>query len=243
MPYSVYAVFSVYSWSWYGEIERHDLTSGSSVTVELMTSTWEMRTDGANHHEELEPKELRVRVKLPSTIGQVKFPIQCVILLIRSLLNTMMQVVRLISQIRCYPAHRSHLHRPSLCLPYSTLASSQNTKLDQPSLSLCAMIMSLHWVQHTPSPTYTKYSIHWVRHSPSTATAQNCLSSLHSHDYELTPECSFCSASLQDRQPSGSYPFELKCKVTLLQSVICKSTNWSIESQHSVGRPSTASKY
>jgi hypothetical protein len=42
-----------------------------------------------------------------------------------------------------------------------------------------------------PSIAYTEYSIHRVQHTPSTACTQDCLSSLHSHDYELTPECSF----------------------------------------------------
>jgi len=56
----------------------------------------------------------------------------------------------------------------------------------------------IHRVQHTPSPAYTK-----VQHTPST---QDCLSSLHSHDYEVTPECSFSfrRASLHDRPPSAS---------------------------------------
>jgi hypothetical protein len=40
----------------------------------------------------------------------------------------------------------------------------------------------------------------------STASTQDCLSSLHSHDYELTPEhrFSFRRASLHDRPPSAS---------------------------------------
>jgi len=43
-----------------------------------------------------------------------------------------------------------------------------------------------------------------VQHTPSTTSTQDCLSSLHSHDYELTPECSFSfrRASLHDRPPS-----------------------------------------
>jgi hypothetical protein len=60
----------------------------------------------------------------------------------------------------------------------------------------------------TPSIAYTEYSIHRVQHTPSTASTQDCLSSLHSHDYELTPECnfSFRRASLHDRPPSASSP-------------------------------------
>jgi hypothetical protein len=49
----------------------------------------------------------------------------------------------------------------------------------------------IHRVQYTPSIAYTEYSIHRVQHTPSTASIPDCLSSLHSHDYGLTPECSF----------------------------------------------------
>jgi len=68
---------------------------------------------------------------------------------------------------------------------------------------------SIHRVQHTPSTAYTE-----VQHRPkfslhrSTASTPDCLSSLHSHNYELTPECSvsFPHASLHDRPPSASSP-------------------------------------
>jgi hypothetical protein len=91
----------------------------------------------------------------------------------------------------------------------------------------------------------TEYSIHRVHHTPSTASAEDCLSSVHSHDYVLTAECiiSFRRASLHDRPPSASSPWELKGKVTLSHSHICKSTNWWIVSQHPARRPSTGSKY
>jgi len=104
---------------------------------------------------------------------------------------------------------------------------------------------SIHQVQHTPSTAYTEYSIHRVQHTPSTASTHDCVSSLHSHDYELTPECSFSfwRASLYDWPPSASSLSELKGKVTLSHSHVCKSTNWWIESQYPAHRPSTASKY
>jgi len=104
---------------------------------------------------------------------------------------------------------------------------------------------SIHQVQHTPSTAYTKYSIHLVQHTPSTASTQDCLSSHHSHNYELTPECrvSFQHASLHNRPPSASSLWELKSKVTLSHSHGCELTNWWIESQHRACRPSTASKY
>jgi len=94
---------------------------------------------------------------------------------------------------------------------------------------------------HTPSTAYTEYSIHRAQHTPSTASTQDRLSSLHSHDYLLTPKCSFSSqrASLHNRLPSASSPWELKGIVTLSG---CKLTNWWKESQHLACRPSTASK-
>jgi len=155
--------------------------------------------------------------------------IQSVITPIQGLPNPIRQVVPLISHIRSYPPHRSHLHPPSLSFSSTSQPSSQNTKLSHPSLSLHGMIMSRHRVQHTPS----------------TASAQYCLSSLHSHNYELTLEChvSFRCASLHDRPPSASSLWELKSKITFSHSHGCELTNWWIESQHQACRPSTACEY
>jgi len=171
-------------------------------------------------------REYRVRFNWPSPIQQVWVPIRRVITPIRGLPKPIRQVVPLIPHIRSYPPHRSHLHPPSLSFSSTTLTSVQNTRLSYPSLSLHVMIMSWHRVQYTPS-------------------TQDCLSSLHSHDYKLTPECSFSfrRAFLHDRPPSASSPWELKGKVTLSHSHSCEWTNWWIESQHPVRRPSTASKY
>jgi len=129
-------------------------------------------------------REFCVRVNLPSLIQQVHVPIRRVITLIRGLPNPIRRVVSLISHIRSCPPHRSHLHPPSLSFSSTTLTSLQYTKLSYPSLSLHVIIMSWRRVQHTPSTAYTEYSIHRV-------STQDCLSSLHSHDYKLTPECSF----------------------------------------------------
>jgi len=46
---------------------------------------------------------------------------------------------------------------PSLPMWSTTPPSSQNTKLCYTSPSLHAMIMSWHWVRHTPSTAFTKY--------------------------------------------------------------------------------------
>jgi len=95
-------------------------------------------------------RKFHVRVNLPSRIGQGPVMIRRVITPIRGVLNPIRQVVPQIFHSRSYPPYRSHLHPASLSFSSTTLSSSQNTKLIHPSLSLHAMIMSLHWVQHTP---------------------------------------------------------------------------------------------
>jgi len=189
----------------------------------------ENERDGVIHHEKLGLREFGVRVNLLSPICQVRVPIRSVITPIWGLPNPIRQVVPLISHIRSYPPHRSDFHPPSLSFSSTTLLSLQNTKLSHPSLSLHAMIMSWHRVQHTPSK----------------ASTQDCLSSFHSQDYEWTPECSFSfqCASLHDQPPSATAPWELKDIVTLAHSHVCESTNWGIESQHPARHPSTSSKY
>jgi len=99
--------------------------------------------------------------------------------------------------------------------------------------------------KNTPSTAFTQYSIHPVRHTPSTASTEDCVFSLYSHDYELTPECSFSfrCASLHNRPPSASSPWELKGKVTLSHSNGYELTNQSMESQHLGRCPWNASKY
>ena len=159
----------------------------------------------------------RVRVILPAPIQQVRVPIWSVITPIWGLPNPIRQGVPVISHIRSCPLHHSQLHPPSLSFSSTTQPSSQNTQLTNPFQSLHAMVMcwhrvqhtpstayteySIHRVQHTPSTAYTEYSIHRVQHTPSTAYTKDCLSSLHTHDYELTAECSssFRRASLHDR--------------------------------------------
>jgi len=181
----------------------------------------EIRRDGANDHEQHGLTEFRVRVNLPSLIGQVWVPIQCVFTLITGFSNPIRQVVPQKSHFRSYPQHCFRLHPPSLSVTSITLPSSQTTKSSHSSLSLHVMIMSWQWEQHTPSTAYTEYSIHWVQHTPSTvfteyslhhvqrtlsaASSQDMLSSLHSQYYKLTSECSFSfrCASLFDRPPSN----------------------------------------
>jgi len=86
---------------------------------------------------------------------------------------------------------------------------------------------------------------HWVLHTPSTASTQDRLSSLHYHDYQLTPESSFRfrRVSIHHWSPSARSRWPLKGKLTLLHSHGCESTNCCIGFQHPEHRPSTASKY
>jgi len=163
-------------------------------------------------------REYRVRHNWRSLIRQVRVPIRRELTPIWCLPNPISQVVPLISHIRLYPPYHSHLHPPSLFLVHnSTIIAEYKVKS---SLSISP------WHDHelTPSTAYTEYSIHCVQHTPSTASTQDCLSSLHSHDYELTTECSysFWRTSLHDRPPSASSPWELNGKVTLWHSHGCE---------------------
>jgi hypothetical protein len=83
--------------------------------------------------------------------------------------------------------------------------------------------------KHTPST-----SINRVQHMRSTVSTHNCLSSLHSHSYKLTPQCSFSfqRASVLDRPLSASSPWALKGKATFSYSNSWQLTNWWIESPH-----------
>ena len=123
--------------------------------VELSTRKREIRGDGGNHDEKLGLGELRVQVKRPSPIRQVRVPIRQVITPIQVLLNPIKQVVLLISHGRSYPPYRSHLHPPSLSFLSTTLPSSQEHKVKSSlSNSPC------HHYELTLSAAYTEYSIH-----------------------------------------------------------------------------------
>ena len=184
--------------------------------VELRTRKTEIRGDGTNHHEKLGLKRTSCtsQLTIPVIVGTSLNPV-C------NFTDTRSSQPNKASRTPdfSYPLVSSTSFSstsPALSFLFITLPSSQNTKLSHPSLSLHAMIMSLHRVQHTPSNAYTGYSIHRVQHTPGTASTQDCLSYLHSHDYELTPECSFSfrCASLHNPLPSASFPWDLKGKVT-----------------------------
>jgi len=88
---------------------------------------------------------------------------------------------------------------------------------------------ALHWAQHTLSAAYTEYTIHRVQQTLSTAYSHDCLSSLNSPDYKLTPEC--CSsfrphAFLQIDRHQPALHKSFKGKVTSLQSYGSELANW-----------------
>ena len=95
--------------------------------------------------------------------------------------------------------HRRVQHTPSTAYTKYSIHQVQHTQ------STAYTEYSIHQVQHTPSTAYTAYSTHRVQHTLSTASTQDYLSSLHSHDYQLTPEChfSFRRASLHVLPPSA----------------------------------------
>jgi len=134
--------------------------------VDLRTRKREMRGDGGNHHEKLGLKRISCasQFTIPDTAGRSPDP-ACNYTDTRS--SQPNQASR--TPDFSYPLVSStsfSSSSPSLSFSFTTLPSSQNTKLSHPSLSLHAMIMSLHRVQHTPSTAYTEYSIHRVQHPP-----------------------------------------------------------------------------
>jgi len=159
MQYLVYAVLGVNSWSLHGEIERDNLTSYSSVIVELRTRKRDERRCGKSSWETGTYRILCAsQFTIPNTAVTSSDP-ACNYTNTRSS-NQIRQVNPLISHICSYPPHHSHLPHPSLSFSSPIQPSLQNTKLSHPSLSLHPIIMSWHRVQHTPSTALTEYSIH-----------------------------------------------------------------------------------
>jgi len=203
MQYSVYAILGANSWSWHGEIERDDFTLCSQVMVELRTRKREMKEDTGTHHEKPGLEELGVWVNSPSPIGQVWVPIRWAITPLQGLPNPIRQVVPLISHIRSYPAYHSHLYPPSLLLAHNSTIIAEHKVKSSHSICPC------HDHELTRCAACTEYSVHRIQHNPNTAFTQDCLSSLHSHNYELTPHCSFIfrHAALQNQPPPASTPW------------------------------------
>ena len=190
--------------------------------VEFRTRKRGIRGDGGNHHEKWELKRIACasQFTIPDTAGMSHDP-DC------NNDNTRTS----------QPCQTSRTHDFSYPLVSSTSLSSSS--LISLFLIHNSTIIAEHKVQSsisispcrdhelTPSTAYTEYSVHQVQHSPSTASTPDCVSSLHSHDYELISEyCfSFQCISLHSRPPTASSPCEIKRKVTLSQSHSCMLTN------------------
>ena len=170
----------------------------------MRTRRREMRRDGANHYEKRELREFRVRLDSSSLISQLRVPIWPVLTPIWGLPNPIRQLIPMISHIRSSTLFSSSFPVSLFLIHNSTIIAEKKV---QSSLS----ISSCHDHELTMSTAYAEYNVHWVQHTPralhtpSTASTQDSLSSLHSHDYELTPECHFIfrRASLHNRLPSN----------------------------------------
>jgi len=101
-------------------------------------------------------REFRVRVNLPSPIWQVRVLICSVSSPIRGLPNPTRQFVPMISHIRLYPPHRSHLHPSSLFLVHNSTIIAEHKVKSSLSISPChdhelRPSTSIHRGQHTPN--------------------------------------------------------------------------------------------
>ena len=134
-------------------------------------------------------REFRVWVNLPFLIWQLLLPIRLGKIPIRGHLNPIGQIVPLTVHIRSYPSYCSHYHSLSRFLYHHR----RTQRL------LIPLYLSMPW-----SWVNTEHGIHHVQHTLSTAYTQDCLSSLHSDDWELTPKYCFSigPASLHDRPPA-----------------------------------------
>jgi len=189
--------------------------------VELRTRKREMRGYGVNHHEKLGLRRIRYasQFTIPDAAGTSPDP---------AFTNTDTRSSQP-NQESCTPDY-------SYPLVFSSFSSSssislflvhKSTIIAELKVKSSLSISPCHDHELTPSIACIEYSIHRVQHTPRTASTQDYLYSVHSHDYELTPECSFSflHASLHDQPPSASSPSELKGKVTLQHSHACELTN------------------
>jgi len=186
MLYWVNAVLGVNSWSCHGEIERYDLASSSEVMVELRTRKRDIRGDGGNHYEKLELKRILCasQFTIPNTAGTSSNP-ACNYTDMRSFQLNQASRTPDFSYLLVFSILFSS-SSSSLSLSSTTLPSSQNTKFSHPPLSLNAIIMSWHRVQHSLSTANTEYSIHRVQHTSSTAYTEYSI-----HRVQHTPSTAY----------------------------------------------------
>jgi len=215
MLYYVYAVLGVNSWSWYGKIERDDLTLFSPMMVELWTRKREMGEEDDNHVEDTSGNE-KSGVWLAwmgwEDLGSVLLhtgsgPLPAVFVMVNWLAHA---IVLSPSLAWWFP--------PSPLTSLFLILNSTITYEHEVQSSLC--ISPCHDQKLKPGTAYTDYSIHWVLHTLRTASFQDRLSptaslsadpvvlnSLHSDNYEITYE-----SNLSSRHASlPNYHFQFSC--------------------------------
>ena len=137
------------------------------------------------------------------------------------------------------------LHIVLIFIPHLSLSHPRlyhhrkNTKLSRPSLSHHAIIMSWHWVKHTPSVAYTEYSIHRVQPTPKIVCRPFILSISRrplnvASASGVPPYRSTATSLFSTRASKVKSPRHIPTVSTL--------TNRWIESQHLAHLPSTASR-
>jgi len=154
--------------------------------IELRTRKREMRGYGGNHHEKLGLKRIlyESQFTIPDTAGTSPDS-ACIHTDTRS--SRPNQASR--TPNYSYPLVSSTSFSSSS--PISLFLVHNSTIITEHRVRSSLSISPCHDRELAPSIAYTEYSIQRVQHTPSTASIQDCLSSLHSHDYKLTPECSF----------------------------------------------------
>ena len=166
-----------------------------------------MRGYEANHHEKLGLKRILCasQLTIPNTTGTSPDP-AC---------NKTTTSFSKPNEACCTPDFSYPLVSSKSCSsssPISLVLILNSTILAEHKVKSSLLISPCHDCESTPSTAYTEYRIHWVLHTPCTASTQDCVSFLHSHDYYLTPEYSFSfqRASLHDWPPPASSPTELQ---------------------------------
>jgi hypothetical protein len=144
--------------------------------AELPMCKRQMRSDGGNHHEEMEHWEFSVWVKFLCLIQHVRVAILQLLTPFWGLHNPISHVVPIKYHICSDAACCSQLHSPSLCfVHYSTIIPEYRVKW---SLT----IVTLYDDQLPLCKAYTEYTPHWIQHPLSTPFTQDCLCSLHWHN-------------------------------------------------------------
>jgi hypothetical protein len=154
--------------------------------VEWRTRKREMRGYGGNHHENLGLKIISYasQFTIPNTAGTSPDPAY-------NYAGTRTSQPNQASRTPDYAYRLVSSTSFSSSSPITLFLVHNSTIIAEHKVKSSLSISPCHDHELAPSIAYTEYSIHRVQHTPSTASIQDCLYSVHSHDYELTPECSF----------------------------------------------------